>query len=344
MSREAETGPWWTVFRDLRECQDEYGLKPRHMDALAALLSFLKPKTGHMIVFASNRTIMERMNNVSERTLQRCLERLVAAGIVQRHDSPNRKRFPVRLDNRQIAAYGLDLAPLIALASKISERAVERRREAELLHLARHRLRDHLSQIVHQGEQDEIIIEMRKQIRRRLTLEQVTSAISKLETLLPSPIAAPHDGLDAAAAAQLLTANNSQSDTHYQKSDKEDQDRNSCTEPPTPLSNTYDSLLRKVQVRFPVAMSFHSSQPRSWPELREGTIRMAPWLGIGPNATFEACKRLGTDRVAILIAAILNSADKIRVPSAYFHALTVGKRSKNFNSMNLLTRKSSIAG
>ena len=84
------------------------GLRPSSVVVLDALLSCLPcndPKTGNdspitpltlLTVFACNDTLCFRAKGITDRQLRRHLEKLEAANLIQRRDSANGKRFPIR--------------------------------------------------------------------------------------------------------------------------------------------------------------------------------------------------------------------------------------------------------
>lgn len=127
-----------TVSRDL-------GLRPASIVVLDALLSCLpckNPETGRdapitprtlLTVFASNETLSFRAKGITDRQLRRHLERLEEVGLIQRRDSANKKRFPIYRAGKVVAAFGLDLSPLLGRAQDLLNLAQTRRDEAHEL-------------------------------------------------------------------------------------------------------------------------------------------------------------------------------------------------------------------
>ena len=87
----------WLILRDLSTARTAFDLSDRALTVLSALLSFHRADTledaSHAVVFPSNRKLRERANGMAESTLRRHLSALVAAGLIVRRDSPNRKRY-----------------------------------------------------------------------------------------------------------------------------------------------------------------------------------------------------------------------------------------------------------
>lgn len=90
----------WQLFDALRTARAAYGIGDRDLTVLNALLSFLPRRDlsdeGGLIVFPSNATLGARAHGMAESTLRRHIARLVGAGLIARHDSPNGKRYATR--------------------------------------------------------------------------------------------------------------------------------------------------------------------------------------------------------------------------------------------------------
>src|SRR4051794_8191401 len=90
----------WKVLRDISEAREHFGLHDRALAVLDALLSFLpsnelKDDIG-LVVFPSNAQLSVRAHGIAGTTLRRQLAALVDAGLIQRRDSPNGKRYAHR--------------------------------------------------------------------------------------------------------------------------------------------------------------------------------------------------------------------------------------------------------
>ena len=132
----------WALLTLLVEARDAVGLKPRQLDVLRGLLTFLPgdwPKPDGSVVFPANRTLRKRLNGMPESTLRRHLGRLVAAGVIDRRDSPSRKRY--RIGTAPDLVFGFDLAPFFAMANRLAEAAGAARLRQRRFTEARARLR-----------------------------------------------------------------------------------------------------------------------------------------------------------------------------------------------------------
>jgi replication initiation protein RepC len=120
----------WKLFRALCEAKPMLGITDRALAVLNALLSFY-PKAelaeGHgLVVFPSNNQLSLRTHGMAEQTVRRHLAVLVKAGLLQRKDSPNGKRYVRRNRAGEVnEAFGFSLAPLLARAEEIERLAAE---------------------------------------------------------------------------------------------------------------------------------------------------------------------------------------------------------------------------
>ena len=120
--------------RELAVARHHFDLTPATLSVLEALLSFLPGSpdetrdAGSGVVYPSNRALSLRTKGLSESSLRRHIAKLERCGVLRRIDSPNGKRFPVRMPGAAgsgeiIAAYGFDLAPLWQRNNEIRDAA-----------------------------------------------------------------------------------------------------------------------------------------------------------------------------------------------------------------------------
>ena len=87
----------WELLRELSKAQAAFGITERDLTVLQGLFSFFPDDAlggnAEMVVFPSNKAICERLNGMPCSTMRRHLARLVEAGLLQRRDSPNGKRY-----------------------------------------------------------------------------------------------------------------------------------------------------------------------------------------------------------------------------------------------------------
>ena len=128
----------WELLRSLCTARDAFQITDREIGVLEALLSFHREKNlgcnAGMVVFPSNRALTARCHGMAESTLRRHLARLVDAGLILRHDSPNGKRCARRdRDSEVLRAFGFDLRPLLVRAPEIAKAADAARDAVERL-------------------------------------------------------------------------------------------------------------------------------------------------------------------------------------------------------------------
>lgn len=123
------------IERALRYLRKDLGHSRSDHDVLAALLSFLpcalsdrgqeRPITPEMLltIYASNNTICDRAGGISDRTLRRAITRLEERGWIARRASSNGKRFPQRSGGQPVAAFGIDITPLLVRSQDLIDHA-----------------------------------------------------------------------------------------------------------------------------------------------------------------------------------------------------------------------------
>ena len=316
----------------LRKARASLGLSPGDVQVLDALLSFLPcrdPQSGKdrplrpdmmLIVYASNSTICDRANGMSDRNLRRCIERLVQAGLVERRDSATGKRFPLRRDGRVVSAYGLDLTPRLRASSDIVKRARQaeldkenaRNLRAEALALRAMLLR--APEALSAAQQ--AFVESAKTILRRVTLgvEGIRSILTELAALaaarepVPRPEQANASGddpsVDAIAETAPESAANGQTvrQVESQKIDTQNTDSKALVD----LwlgSSTLTALFPKLPTRID--------------EFREAVFLLARYVGIRDDSLASALPRLGWHRALRLLDYIAENAPRINDPNSY---------------------------
>lgn len=337
----------YAVLNDLRHCQTAYGLKARHLTTLSVMIGFLKGQ-GHMMVFASNRTLQERLNNVSLRSLQRSLADLVASGMIDRRSSPNGKRFALRYrGSRDALAFGFDLSPLLRRAAEIAHLAEGHRAEVAEAAVLKLRLRQALTSLETALPHHECLPDLRCALRRKLTPSQIELLISEVECILPEAganSAAEVQILESTSTATEMACSDSQFGMHHHKSDKEhkdlmgkeeQEDPNDTADGPLPCQ---DELMNLVMSACPEVTSYQAEPARCWTDLRDQAPRLASWIGVSTPLLERLYKRFGEDRAAVAVFCLLQASPSLRSPGAYLSSLVQGTRSGSFSPMRWLRR------
>lgn len=337
----------WRIFRDIRTCRALLGLRAGHLHTLQAMISILRPGKG-LIVFASNQTLCERAGQIDERTLRRHIARLEKSGLLFRQDSPNRKRYRISdPSGGGSEAYGLSLQPMVNAAALYDAQATQIEQDRQRCRFLRKRLLRLLFDLEQTDSQYNLLAAFRRALRRKLTSFDYEAMIGEIAELLnttpnqPSqvPSGSPQE-------TDVLTANAGHIDRHLSTSEKKDIDLEESAQnksagkkigkAPTPTAN----LLRKVKAVCTEAFSFTQEPPNDWNGLHTHAQMLAPMMGIAPKALQAAREKLGCEGTTLTVLLVLQLQPKIRNLQAYFHSITIGRRSHGFDPIRLLNQVS----
>ncbi len=330
----------WALFRELRTAKAAYDLKDRDLMVLNALLSFHRDddlvNDEMLVVFPSNRTLMERANGMAESTLRRHLAKLIGAGLILRHDSPNGKRYARRHLNGTIRqAFGFDLRPLLAQAQQIIEAANTARQEAELYKETRTDvvllLRDiskFLDYIPLSEEQrtgfDETFVDLSKTLRRKLTLQNLRAVYHQAKTF--------RDQLKTLSETAEMSATNSQNERHkeelkYNKPDSVS-DHSKSANP--------EICLDQIKSLCPEIIEYAPEGLSTWHDLIKLGSLLRAVLGIDENLWNQALHIMGPLNASITVSCLLQRFEQIQNPGGYFRNLVAEGRVGRFSILTLL--------
>lgn len=328
----------WAVLVDLVKCRKAFGLNDRDLTVLRGLISCLpKADLGHTFVFASNVTLSNRTDGMHERTLRRHLARLIAAGLITRHNSPNGKRY-VRRNNAGAAAhaFGFDLAPLFAQHTAIAAHAAAATIHADQIAVLREELSLLRNSILtFDAELAEI---MRKALRRNLTTDAMRIMINAVKTRISA--------MDIAVGPPEMSGNDSQIVRHKQKSLKDLDIKKSCLETKVPAPKNAEPTqqhdteplphLTTILEACPESCAFAAEPLRTWPELIRFVDVLAPMLQIDRSAMAVARQSMGAAAVAVAVMCILQMGDRVRSASAYLRGLSKRAEAGGFSCAALI--------
>ncbi len=339
----------WKVFRDVGEAKDKLGLQDRSLAVLHALLSFypeseLCDRNG-LVVFPSNAQLSLRAHGIAGTTLRRHLAALVDAGLIQRRDSPNGKRYAHRARGGEIEeAFGFSLAPLLVracelaeLARQVAEERLRFKRAREALTLCRRDIRKLISAAMEEGaEGDWAAIEaaytgLVARLPRFPRYGEVNTALEEMGMLREEIV----NRLEIQLKAEKTNTNDSRGGCHIQnpesdsiyelepRSEKEPgeeprQERRKTTDPMKgyPLS----MVLRACPQIADYAPG--GGQIGDWRSFMSAAVVVRSMLGVSPSAYQEACEVMGPENAAVAIACILERAEHINSPGGYLRDLT----------------------
>jgi replication initiation protein RepC len=306
------------IVETLRKAAPLLGLKPSVLSTLEAMLSCLAPKRNHHVVFASNATLAFRRNGITDRTLRRHIEMLCEAGLLERRDSPNRKRFTRHSTTEGTTLrFGLDLSPLFSRLAEIAALASQVTAEQEELRYLRCLLRSTL----HAHSDHPMAPEAAKYLRRKTDIATLKSILSELpETGLEAEIDQP-----TMPKSNETTATNGQNVRHHHSSNIEYTDIKSAA-----------FTLTDLKSACPEAMQYAVRPIETIDDVLEHAQTLAPMLGID-NANYKSAQaHVGPLGAAITVWSLLQYHTRIRSVGAYFRSLTSGHKSTNFDPFLLI--------
>lgn len=353
----------WELLRELSKAQAAFGVSERDLTVLQGLLSFFPDDAlggnAEMVVFPSNKAICERLNGMPCSTMRRHLARLVEAGLLQRRDSPNGKRY-VRKHGEDRVAFGFDLSPLYCQSEEIA-RAAEAVREAEervrRLREVVSLMRRDLAALAEFGDEmqpglgfwdqlrDRAALTARA-LRRKLSVEDLAAYRADLEALLDQA----RNIIDGPETEEMNT-NDAHSERHHHNSNKESIDIEPAleesgaaagvpdvdtNEPVADVDEQDTRHLPKIPLHLVIAAcpslkTFYQGEIRHWHQLFDAACHVRPAMGISASAWEEAQRFMGPEQASIVVAAMLERFADIRSPGGYLRALTAKAAAGEFS-------------
>ncbi|MBV2144969.1 replication initiation protein RepC [Falsochrobactrum sp. TDYN1] len=332
----------WQLYRWLCESKNIIGLNDRTLAVLSALLSF-HPETilnegSALVVFPSNKQLSLRAHGMADATLRRHLAALVEAGLINRQDSPNGKRYARRTKSGELKiAFGFSLAPLLARSVEFEAAAEQVRAEKAALREIREQLtllRRDISKMLDYameerlpGAWDELKTRFRTivdTIPRRAAYEELAVLVEMLRDIYVSI----NKLLNNQEKAEDLSDNESQNERQLNESKPDSHfDRNLAEVDNSPDSikshRSEDSGVSLDQV-LRTCPEIHSYAPvpiQHWPDLIETAEKVRHFLDIDTKLYHMALKTLGKVNTAIAIAYLLQRYDEINSTSGYLRIL-----------------------
>ncbi|WP_025091215.1 plasmid replication protein RepC [Brucella intermedia] len=360
----------WVIYKQLCVAKSALKLNDRCLAVLSSLLSFLpedqlNEKNG-LVVFPSNRQLSLRAHGMPESTLRRHLAFLVEARIIERKDSPTRKRYAHKDREGQVElAFGFSFAPLLDRASEIAaiadkiladQKAVKRFRDKVSV------LRRDIALIFAEAAEEtgklcesleELFVRFREvvdAIPRRASLAQLATVTANLDAIRRE--------LDNALKTKGIVPELSDSVAQFERQHNESLPESLLESQngkmidlkvPSSESSGAVSLEREDQVLGSPSISLDQVL-RTCPDIREyglngiGTWRelldasriVSGFLGISHSAYHEAVHFMGAEAASTVIAWILQKLASINSPGGYLRSLTEKARAGTFSISQLL--------
>ncbi|MDE3795724.1 replication initiation protein RepC [Sinorhizobium meliloti] len=338
----------WKVFRDACEARAVLGIQDRALAVLDALLTFypdneLCEERG-LVVFPSNDQLSVRAHGIAGTTLRRHLAALVDAGLIQRKDSANGKRYARKDETGGIEeAFGFSLAPLLARAEELAHAAqqvaAERKRfriTKEALSICRRDVRKLISAAMEEGAAgdwvhiEEMFLGLTGRIPRTPTVADLQQILEEMEMLREEIV----NALEIREDSENMVSNAVQNERHIQNSNTESSNElepSSGNEQGAKPSQDIRPTKEPIKA-FPLGMVLQacpgirdygpSGNVESWRDLMSAAVVVRSMLGVSPSAYQDACEVLGPQNAAVVIACILERAGHIENAGGYLRNLT----------------------
>jgi replication initiation protein RepC len=338
----------WKVFRAACEARAALGVQDRALAVLNALLTFYPEselsEDRDLVVFPSNEQLSIRAHGIAGTTLRRHLAALVEAGLIQRKDSANGKRYARKGNAGTIEeAFGFSLAPLLARAEELAhlaqQIAAERRRfraTKEALSICRRDVRKLLTAAIEEGAArdwrgiEDMFVELIGRIPRTPTVADIEPILDEMQKLRDEII----NRLEIQENSENMDINDVRNEHHIQNSNTE------STNELEPSSGKELGAKLRPEIRpmrepvkaFPLEIVLQACPAirdygpngaiGSWRDLLSAAVVVRSMLGVSPSAYEEARGILGAENAAAVMACILERAGHINSAGGYLRDLT----------------------
>lgn len=355
--RKGKVADKWKVYRDACEARALLGLRDRALAVLNALLSFY-PETdlsedANLVVFPSNAQLSARANGIAGTTLRENLAVLVGAGLINRNDSPNGKRYVRRGKDGEVeTAYGFSLAPLLARAEELAlmaQRVAEEARRFKVVKerttIARRDVRKLITAAVEDGApgdwttMETIYIGAVARLRTAKSIEALESILDELELLregvlsvLESNVFSQKTATNDNEIRQHIQNSNTESINEFEPSSEKEQGEKPMLKsdrPAEPLKSFPIGLVMRACPE--IAAYAPEGQVQSWRDLMSAAVVVRSTLGVSASAYQDACEAMGAENAAVAMAAILERAGHINSAGGYLRDLTSRTRRGEFS-------------
>ena len=316
----------------LRKAMPVLGLSASVITTLDAMISCLPPKRNHHTVFASNATLAFRRNGISDRTIRRHVSDLQEAGLLERRDSPNKKRYTRHNTHEgKVLRFGFDLSPLFARLHEIASHAAKATEQQEKTDYLRCKIRAVAHAILEDDPENALAHTARKSLRRKLDHSDCADLLNALSAITPDT---SFEAETTTPQTPPVAGNVGQNVRHHHNSNKEIIDNRKTQSPGTRTNLSIPELVEAC----PEAVQFSLGPIATNHDVIAHARTLAPMIGIDA-ASYEAGQRqIGPMSTAITVWAIMQFHDRIKSVGAYFRALTSGSKSKDFDPAKLIRR------
>ena len=338
----------WRVYRSACEARAILGLRDRALAVLNALLTFYPEQElsedRNLVVFPSNAQLAIRANGIAGTTLRENLALLVQAGLIQRNDSPNGKRYARKGNDGGIeTAYGFSLAPLLARAEELAIMAHQVAEESRRLRVIKERItikrrdiRKLITAAMEEGAAgnwqavEDALVTTIARIKMAKTPIALEACLDELNLLSEEAI----NMLEIQLIHQKTDTNGNDIRHHIQNSNTESlnelepSSRNEQGERPAARPRPDAQPIKS----FPLGMVLRACPQIAdyapggsishWRELMTAAVVVRSMLGVSPSAYQDACEAMGPENAAVAMACVLERAGHINSPGGYLRDLT----------------------
>ncbi|AQS65436.1 MULTISPECIES: plasmid replication protein RepC [Rhizobium/Agrobacterium group] len=346
--RQGKSADKWKIYRDACDARSLLGLRDRALAVLNALLSFYPEaelkEEANLIVFPSNAQLAARANGIAGTTLRENLALLVDAGLIQRNDSPNGKRYARKSSDGSIeTAFGFSLAPLLArseelavMAQQVAEGNRKLKIVKERITIARRDVRKLISAAMEDhvpgdwAKVEELYVEAMARLRRAKGADELIGILDEVEMLKEEVV----NLLERHVNLGKSDANDDGFRQHIQNSNTESSNElEPCSENEQGAKQSKNVELRAESIKsFPLGMVLRACPEismygpggaiGSWRDLMMAAVVVRSMLGVSPSAYQDACEVIGAENAAAMMAAILERAGHITSAGGYLRDLT----------------------
>jgi replication initiation protein RepC len=338
----------WKVYRNACEARTTLGLRDRALAVLNALLTFYPEQElsegSNLVVFPSNAQLAIRANGIAGTTLRENLALLVKAGLIQRNDSPNGKRYARKGNDGSIeTAYGFSLAPLLARAEELAimahQVAEENRRlrvVKERITITRRDIRKLITAAVEEGAEgdwqsvEDTLLSAISRVKTAKTLQALETCLDELRLLseeavnmLQIQLVLQESGTNASEGRHHIQNSNTETLNELEPSSRHEQGERRVVKPRSPALPMKTFPLGLVLRACPQISDYAQGGAIShWRELMTAAVVVRSTLGVSPSAYQEACEAMGPENAAVAMACVLERAGHINSPGGYLRDLT----------------------
>jgi len=290
-----------------------------------------------LVVFPSNKALSQRAHGMAGTTLWRHLTALVAAGLIQRRDSPNGKRYARKGEggeDRFSDVFGFDLTPLVARAPEFEVLAEQARIERRQRTLRKERislLRRDVGKLIGLGLDEGLAGDWEGFRLRAMALMRPLRSLRDDDDLAGLEVDLAVLREEAAKALEIhVNASNMQCNDH-RNGMHQSNSNTQCPEnlEPTPKEEGQPGTVSEeatteagitaaspdTGASYPLGLILEAcpdireygpgGRIRGWSDFVNAAALVRPMIGISPDAWREAQEALGREAAPVAIAAIL---------------------------------------